>query len=193
MQRTRFVGLFGAVLVASTIIAVAATPAVASDQHCAVLLVPSSIDPSGAILATQVDLGCYDTYADALAAGSSGAIHLPSEITPSLLTNAILAVASATNAPDAVLIGTEYNSSGYAGASQSYFAPVTCSTGVVWEVADVGATWDNRFQSGKGFGGCDTNKKFQNTNFGGNVLTCTPNCSDYGALSNQVSSLRWRS
>ena len=109
------------------------------------------------------------------------------------LTNAILAVASATNAPDAVLIGTEYNSSGYAGASQSYFAPVTCSTGVVWEVADVGATWDNRFQSGKGFGGCDTNKKFQNTNFGGNVLTCTPNCSDYGALSNQVSSLRWRS
>ena len=59
-------------------------------------------------------------------------------------------------------------------------------------VADVGAFWDNVFSSGKGFGGCDTNKKFENTNFGGSVLTCTPNCTNYGTLSNQVSSLRWK-
>jgi hypothetical protein len=171
---------------------VAAVPASAAPSNCAVLLVPSSVETSGAILATEVDLGCYPTYAAALAAGSSGAIDVPEGTTPASLTDAVLATNTIATATADVLVGTEFLGLSYGGTSKSYFATETCSIGVVWDVSDVGATWDNRFSSGKGFGGCDTNKKFENTNFGGAVLTCTPNCTNYGTLSNQVSSLRWK-
>jgi hypothetical protein len=80
----------------------------------------------------------------------------------------------------------------FGGQSQDYFAPSTCSATNIWEVNYVGDTWNDRFSSGKGFGGCNHNKKFAAADFGGDVLTCTPNCNDYGSLSNQVSSLRWR-
>jgi hypothetical protein len=90
-----------------------------------------------------------------------------------------------------VLIGTEFNGSSYAGSSNDYFAPDTCQ-GNIYEVAYVGDAWNDKFQSGKGFGGCDHNKKFVGSNFSGASLTCTPNCTSYGSLSNEVSSLRWR-
>ena len=181
------VALFAAVTLCMT-----AAPASAAPSNCAVLLVPSSIDASGAILATEVDLGCYPTYAEALAAGSSGAIDVPPGTTPVSLTDAVLTADTIVTETANVLIGTEFTGIGYGGTSKSYFATETCSVGVVWDVADVGASWDNLFSSGKGFGGCDTNKKFENTNFGGSVLTCTPNCTNYGTLSNRVSSLRWK-
>ena len=179
-------------LLAAAMPFVTAVPASAASINCTVLLVPSSIEPSGAILATEIDLGCYPTYAEALAAGSSGAIDVPEGTTPASLTDAVLAADTVVIAAADALIGTEFSALNYGGSSKSYFAPQTCSTGVVWDVADVGASWDNVFSSGKGFGGCDTNKKFENTNFGGSVLTCTPNCANYGTLSNRVSSLRWK-
>jgi hypothetical protein len=176
---------------AATLVATAVTASAAA-SNCAVLLVPGSVDSSGELLATEVDLGCYPTYAEALSVGSSGAIDVPALTTPASLTDAVLAADTIATATADVLIGTEFTGVSYGGTSKSYFASATCSTGVVWGVADVGASWDNEFSSGKGFGGCDTNKKFENTNFGGSVLTCTPNCTNYGALSNQVSSLRWK-
>jgi hypothetical protein len=179
-------------LFAAAALIVSVVPAGAASSNCAVLLVPGSVDPSGTILATEVDLGCYPTYAEALAAGSSGAIDVPPLTTPASLTDAVLAADTIASATADVLIGTEFVGTNYTGTSKSYFAPETCSIGVVWDVGNVGASWDDRFSSGKGFGGCDTNKKFEDTNFGGSVLTCTPNCANYGALSNQVSSLRWK-
>jgi hypothetical protein len=174
---------------AATLVATAVTASAAA-SNCAVLLVPGSVDSSGELLATEVDLGCYPTYAEALSVGSSGAIDVPALTTPASLTDAVLAADTIATATADVLIGTEFTGVSYGGTSKSYFASATCSTGVVWGVADVGASWDNEFSSGKGFGECDTNKKFENTNFGGSVLTCTPNCTNYGTLSNQVSSLR---
>ena len=58
-------------LFAAAALIVSVVPATAASSNCAVLLVPGSVDPSGTILATEVDLGCYPTYAEALAAGSS--------------------------------------------------------------------------------------------------------------------------
>jgi hypothetical protein len=56
----------------------------------------------------------------------------------------------------------------------------------------MGATWNDRYESGKGFSSCDHNKKFEHADYGGAVLTCTPNCSTYGVLRNEVSSLKWK-
>ncbi len=156
-------------------------------DHCAVRLLP--IRRQGHLwIAQPVVIGCYPTLGRALAAGSDGGIKVgatsPAELTDEDLRTTILS--------SDVLIGSEFVQTSFGGQSQNYFAPSTCSATNIWEVNYVGDAWNDRFSSGKGFGGCDHNKKFAAADFGGDVLTCTPNCSDYGSLSNQVSSLRWR-
>jgi hypothetical protein len=157
-------------------------------QHCAFRLVP--LESGGVATDASLDLvGCFGTYERALEAGSGHAIDVAADVTPQTLTDDVLPVSTILAS---VLIGTEYDGSGFTGGSNSYFASTTCTSTTTWQVANVGAAWNDRFQSGKGFGGCDTNRKFEHENFGGAVRTCTPNCTDYGTLSNQVTSLRWR-
>jgi hypothetical protein len=160
-------------------------------SNCAYLLVPVS-DQAGEGTVTSQLVGCYPTYSEALTAGSDGAITVSSSMTPRRLSDAILADSTVDSGLSSVLIGTEWVLSGYTGASTSYFAASTCSSTQTWDLSYVGDSWNDRFNSGRGFGGCDTNKKFQDANFGGTLLACTPNCSDYGSLNNEVSSLRWK-
>jgi hypothetical protein len=178
-------------LLATVIVALHAGPAAAgSEEHCVTRLVP--LDASGqAVSAIAIDAGCYATYAEALAAGSDGAIDVGAETTPASLSDAELE-ASSQSVTASVLIGTEWTGAGYTSSSKSYFASVTCSSTVTWEVSYVTDAWNDDFESGKGFGGCDANRKFANSQFGGSSILCTPNCSSYGSLSNEVSSLRWR-
>jgi hypothetical protein len=157
-------------------------------RHCAYRLV--TIARHGSVNVTRPELiGCYGTFSESLAAGSGGSIRVSSSMTPQRLTDADL---TAVALAGSVLIGTEFDLGSFDGASQDYFASSTCSSTNIWELNWVGDQWNDRFQSGKGFGGCDHNKKFAAADFGGNVLTCTPNCSGYGSLANEVSSLRWK-
>jgi hypothetical protein len=157
-------------------------------QHCAFRLVP--LETVGVVTDASLDLvGCFGTYEEALEAGFGQGIDLGPQVTPQNLTGETLPPPTALAG---VLIGTEYDGTGYMADSMSYFAATTCTAVTTWQVPNVGPEWNDRFQSGKGFGGCDTNRKYQHENFGGTVRTCTPNCSDYGALANQVTSLRWR-
>src|SRR3989449_10401712 len=99
MSVSRSNGVVLVILLAAAAPIVSVVPATAASSNCVVLLVPGSVDPSGTILATEVDLGCYPTYAEALAAGSSGAIDVPALTTPASLTDAVLAadtIATAT-------------------------------------------------------------------------------------------------
>lgn len=157
-------------------------------QHCVARLVP--LEPvAGSTLADLEPIGCFDSYDLALEAGTGTTVDVAADVSPQTLTAEVAASIGTTSS---VLIGTEFDGSDFAGGSESYFASSTCSSGVVWSVPNVGAEWNDRFQSGKGFGGCDTNRKFEHANFAGDVKTCTPNCQGYGALANRVSSLRWR-
>jgi hypothetical protein len=163
-----------------------------SGSNCVYLLVPVTTTNDGT-LATPSLIGCYSTYAAALSAGSDGSIQLPASITPATLTNKLLVQATVSVSPTAdVLIGTEWNLNTYGGDSTSYMATSTCSNSQSWSTSYVGDAVNDTFQSGKGFGGCDTNKKFEDANFGGGSLACTPNCPDYGTLKNEVSSLKWK-
>lgn len=157
-------------------------------EHCVFRLVP--LERVGVVTNASVELvGCFSTYERALEAGAGNSIDVARGVTPQTLTDELLDPPSVFAS---VLIGTEYDGSNFTGGSNSYFAPTTCTSSTTWQVANVGATWNDRFQSGKGFGGCDTNRKFEHQNYGGAVRLCTPNCSDYGALANEVTSLRWR-
>jgi len=157
-------------------------------RHCSYRLV--TVERHGRVNVTQPELiGCYGTFSRALAAGSGGAIHVSASMTPNRLTDSDL---SGGTLADIVLIGTEFFQRDYGGQSRSYFSDSTCSDTNIVEWSYVGDQLNDTYASGKGFGGCDHNKKFEDAGFGGNVLTCTPNCSNYGALANEVSSLRWR-
>lgn len=187
----RVLAICGALLLTFTIAGAPLAQAGSSGRDCAYRLDPVSYDAAThTVSADLVLIGCYDTFAEALAAGSGGSIQVSSSTTPGQLTNAMV-TDSAPAAGNDTLIGTEWPSTNFAGGSSSWFAPDACA-GTVYAVSYVGDALNDDFESGKGFGGCDTNRKFQHASFGGAVLTCTPNCSDYGALRNEVSSLKWR-
>lgn len=160
--------------------------AAGSGEDCAYELRPISRERDR-ILAEPVLIGCYETYAEALAGGSEGAISVSADATPLTVTEASLAQTTSGS----VLIGTEWLQISYNGVSKSYFASATCSSSLTWEVDYVTDSWNDTFASGKGFGGCDRNRKFQHAQFGGSSVLCTPNCTTYGSLANEVSSLRW--
>jgi hypothetical protein len=156
--------------------------------HCMSRLVP--LERVGVVVNAELEhIGCFPTYEEALEAGVGSALDLDASVSPRSLTDEDLETLVVTAS---VVIGTEWDANSFVGGSESYSAATTCSSSTTWQVANVGAAWNDRFSSGKGFGGCDTNRKFQHENFGGNVRVCTPNCAEYGALSNQVTSLRWR-
>ena len=157
-------------------------------RHCAYRLV--TIERHGSVNVTRPELiGCYSTFSQSVSAATGGAVRVRATMTPSQLSDADLQ--AVTSAAD-VIIGVEFVQTSFGGNSQSYSAASTCSANNIYDLNYVGDEWNDRFSSGKGFGGCDHNKKFQAADFDGNVLTCTPNCMNYGALSNEVSSLRWR-
>lgn len=165
-----------------------ATAAKPEERHCVSYLAP--IGPGseeGAVAATLVDRGCYASLEAALGAGTGSEVQLEDDATPATLTEGSFATAAAAD----VLLGIEYNEFNYNGSSHSYYASRGCQN-TTWEVSYVGNTWNDLFESGKGFGACDRNRKFEHSNFGGQVLLCSPNCSDYGALRDKVSSLRWK-
>jgi len=177
-----------AALVVSGLVAVP-NPAGASGEiadDCAYRLVATG-ERRGITTAQPALIGCFMTYEAAIEAGLGGSVDIAAGTTVEQLTDAVLATGSGDE-----LIGTEWNQTGYGGGSKSYFASSTCSASNSWEVDYVTDTWNDLFSSGRGFGGCDRNRKFEDSNFGGASLLCTPNCTNYGSLSNQVSSLRWR-
>jgi hypothetical protein len=167
------VALMIAALLAIVLVPTPATSA-GTAQSCVVYLEP--IGPPNAVgeVPTQpVDRGCYPSIPEALTA------------TGATLDGAGLA-------PDAtVVIGIEWDNTGYSGPNTTYETSGGCTSTRSWTVAYVGNFWNDRFESGKGFSGCNRNRKYEHSQFGGALLPCTPNCSTYGVLRNEVSSLKW--
>jgi hypothetical protein len=164
----------------------------ASDQaqHCVVHLVPTAPKTDdGVISASLEEEGCYATLEAALEVGTDGEVDLPDGTEPGDLTQALIDVSITLDTE--VLLGTEYDGTSFDGGSNSYFAPSGCAN-TTWQVANVGSTWNDRFESGRGFGTCDHNRKFEHQDFGGSVVLCTPNCGTYGGLRDEVTSLRWK-
>jgi hypothetical protein len=160
-------------------------------RHCAFRLVPESRPKPHVISARLERVGCFDTFSEAIEVGSGGSIKLPPSTQPGGLTESMITDSTTSRISGDTLIGTEWTSTQYTQSSRDYWADNACQ-GVTWEVPYVGDSWNDDFESGKAFGGCDTNKKFGHVDFDGSVVTCTPNCTDYGILKNQVSSLRWK-
>ncbi len=188
----RFRATVPAIIAFAMIVMPVPTATAAEPVHCAVRLEPvgPGVAP-GSISTVEVDLGCYATFAEAVAAGSGGTVQLSASTQPGDLTQQMIDDSTVSVLAADTLIGTEWDDTGYGGGSKEYFANAGCANNT-WEDPQIGSTWNNRFESGKGFANCDHNRKFAQFNFGGDVKLCTPNCSTYGTLRNDVSSLRWK-
>lgn len=156
-------------------------------EHCSFRLVPVSKQGTTTTAAAEL-IGCYATYEEAIEEGFSGSVDIEAGATPGSLSDDALVSAQSFD----VLIGTEYNEPGYTFASNSYYASTTCTASNTWQLNYVGSAYNDTFESGKGFGGCDVNRKWEHADFDGQVVICTPNCTNYGTLGNEISSLRWR-
>lgn len=115
-EKFRSVALGGA-----SLIMLLAAPAIAAPQeeerHCVVHLAPvSPRTEDGVITASLEEGGCFPTFEQALEAGTGGEIALPEGISPGELTQSVLE-GSVTAASD-VMIGTEYDSTGFLGLAQ---------------------------------------------------------------------------
>ena len=183
----RSVAFFGASM--ALLLAAPADASQDEERHCVAFLVPVAPETEdGVITAALEDGGCFSTLEEALEAGTGGEVSLPDGTSPAELTQSLLD--SAVTAAADILLGTEYDAVNFGGSSKNYFAATGCAS-TTWQVSNVGATWNDRFESGAAFGTCDHNRKFEHADFGGSVVVCTPNCSTYASLRNQVTSLRW--
>lgn len=193
-MRTSTRTLLGALSLAMLLLLQALPAQGVGGRHCVFRLVPIGRGVAPHAIATRPELiGCYATYPEAIAAGTGGAVRLPKGTTPRSVTDELMQASThPTDGRAAVVIGTEYDLVGYLGGSKSYAGTSTCTASTTWETSYVGDTWNDLFSSGKGFGGCDTNRKYVGSSFSGSSIVCTPNCSSYGAVTNLVSSLRWR-
>ncbi|MEX0754060.1 MAG: hypothetical protein WD206_05095 [Actinomycetota bacterium] len=182
-----------AVAVMWTVPATADDEPTETEQHCAVMLDRSIDDPQTNPVETEsVDLGCFDTLTQAVSVGTNGAVapvsgHIVKRVS---FREAMRQLMTEEDPEKTFLIGIEWTLVNHDGGSRSYYFDRACNSNPI-EV-NIGATWNDKFESGKGFSGCGNNRKFEHVNQQGDVKICSPNCSSYHALNNNVSSLRWK-
>jgi hypothetical protein len=180
----RGVVLFATVLLAAVMLpsAVAAKPNPSGQGKNCVLQV-EYVDVGGpdAEVASE---SCFPSFSQAIDFATEGLTLLPPNATPDKLTQDLLPALALTS----VVIGVDWDSTNYAGASRVWTASTGCDFSHWYQVSYVGDAWNDRTESAKGFGGCEKYRHFDAANFGGTVKTCTPNCSTMGTMADKTSS-----
>lgn len=70
----------------------------------------------------------------------------------------------------------------------SYYGSAACGWFQSYSVSYVGASLNNRFESGEVFSNCDRLTVYEYSNFGGALKNCGSYCSSFTALNNEVTS-----
>jgi hypothetical protein len=152
-------------------------------KHCVMEIEP--VDAGQKLSATK-EIGCFPTFAAAIAAATKGMVTLPADATPESVSEADLQAAS-------TLIGIDYDNSYYRGASLAWYAGnfYGCYGGRSY-VANIPAWFNNRLSSTRGFNGCHRNTSYDRYWRTGDWVRCFPNCYYVGGfMNNRASSKRW--
>jgi hypothetical protein len=100
----------------------------------------------------------------------------------------------AVTAAASVVLGYEYDGSGYSGTSLTLYASSGsgCSTGSTYGFPNLGSYgWNDRTSSATSYAGC-RGQHYQNISYGGTSVTCSTACSSMGTLNNATSSIVYR-
>lgn len=157
-------------------------------QHCVskAFAQPMGLPAPEKLPATQFE--CFNTFADAIAHASKGAVQLPANATPQNLKqedeDQIVAAAN--------IIAIEYDASNFTGPTWTIQSDVTCSMGYRLGVSATPPGWDNVISSAKAYAGCNNAYHFELANYSGVNTNCFSSCSFYSLLmDNQTSSILW--
>jgi hypothetical protein len=157
-------------------------------QHCVskAFAQPAGLPVPEKLPATQFD--CFNTFADAIAHASKGAVQLPANATPENLKPEDEArMAAAAN-----IIAIEYDLGSFTGPTWTISSDVTCSMGYILGAAATPPGWDNVVSSARSYGGCNNAYHYESANYSGANTNCFSSCSFSSLLmDNQTSSILW--
>jgi hypothetical protein len=189
------------IAMACTVVAllqITALPALAESSHeqrherpyCVVFIEPLAL---GQAASTVRDLRCFRSYAEGVTYATGGRLRLAANASPKQLTEAQLNAATGSS-----LIGRDYEDPNY---DCNIFGPCLdwwvdndfgCTGGRNYVATSMPSGWNDQVSSTKAFTGCSRNQNFENTNYGGALLTCLPNCATMGVMNDATSSKQWR-
>jgi hypothetical protein len=153
-------------------------------NHCVVELAPVA---KGGKPSAAIDLGCYDSFSEAIEAATEGQVLLPDWASPEFVTDEDFADSRLR-----WIIGIDYDGFRYKGRSITW---TTSSYGCYYGrryKANTPAYFNNRLSSTRGFTGCGTNTSYDLRNQRGSWVRCFPNCSLKGYfMNNRTTSKRW--
>jgi hypothetical protein len=159
--------------------------ATSTKTHCVMQLEPVE---NGRKNSESTQLGCFETFSEAIGAATSGAVRLSEDATPQSLTEDSLQSAGV------FLIGIDYDQVGYRGRSFTWTTsnPFGCYRGARYSANYIGG-FNNKLTSTKAFSGCRKNTSYSGLFQTGFFVTCFPNCLYIGDfLNNETSSKSWR-
>jgi hypothetical protein len=204
-RRTTLSALAAAILTVATL--TAAAPATAeSSSHCAI-----GTDPL-VEAAQPVEVTCFETEEELWQFLTGAPLEQQSITGDAILrfnaeiaadgaelsaSGPLLALDVTATAAASVLLGIEYDGTGYSGASKAFYGSsgTGCSSGATYGFPNLGSYgWNDRTSSATSYAGC-RGQHYQDAGYAsGSVasVTCSPNCSSMGLMNNQTSSIVYR-
>ena len=154
-------------------------------KHCVAELAPVAGD---AKVSATVTVGCYTTFAAAMAAATDNTVVLSSDASPQSVSEADIAPAATR------VIGIDYDGNYYSGASYTWYARnIYGCIGRSYR-ANMPNYFNNRLSSTRGFNSCSRNTSYDGYNQTGDWVRCSPNCVNVGGfMTNRASSKHWAS
>ncbi|MFO1127915.1 MAG: hypothetical protein U1E66_05710 [Rhodospirillales bacterium] len=148
-----------------------ATAPVNTGENCAVLVDPVE---DGAKMSKTRDLGCFDTFAEAVAAGTGAPVK--EGLTPETFTEA-------DAAPELTTLAIDWNNPRYRGGSVIYYTsnPFGCFGYFYTFNVVPRPNWSS---STKAFSGCRKNDNYPGIFLTGLGWRCKPNCATFPAFWN---------
>lgn len=181
-----------AIILAVTSVWAAQEPsAKSSGEHCVASLQPSK---PGAKESQLAGFKCYPSFADAISAATDGAVKVSRQSDlRAQIESADQQIRSLPATASAFVLAIDYEHANFVPSSLTWTGSAPYSSVLSFFKTRMPQGWDNRVSSTRGFADCNLNILFEEENFGGASVTCTPTCSYVGdAMNDRTSSRQWR-
>ena len=136
-------------------------------------------------------MDCFATFAQAIAAATTGRVQLPPNAAPSLLPAAdVDAAGNVDDSPSTtVIIGIDFTGTSYSGSSLTWYQSAGCGS---YQASSMPAGWNDVIESVANYSGCGTTL-YQNINFGGSTFSVGIDGSapTLGSFNDEASSQKW--
>ena len=191
------------IAIALSIVAINVAPALAGEpaegaaqaRHCVQSASERGNDAAGGQPVAPPQ--CFDSFSEAITFATAGAVVLPADLELEQQLDVLgdsLASLQQDKAVNDVVIAVDYNWKNYKAGTLTWEGHSgNCVNGGRWYYANsMGDGWNNKASSTRGYADCGQNIVFEGYNRTGARRTCYNDCSDLGALANEVSSREWR-